>query len=220
MKVVVIGCGRLGSELAYRLYQQGHEVSVVDYALGAFNNLPPDFKGRLVEGDALNRDVLHRAGIEDADGLAAVTSQDSLNLVVGHIARQVFNIPNVVARNYDPQNRPLFEIFGLQVVSSTSWGAQRIEEMIIHPDMRTVFSAGNGEVEIYEIVVPEAWDRKKLGDLLKSQGCTVVALTRAGKAFMPSADTILQSGDILHVSSTSDGIEQLRDRLCIQWEEN
>lgn len=218
MKVVVIGCGRLGSELAYRLYQQGHEVSVVDYALGAFNNLPADFKGRLVEGDALNRDVLHRAGIEDADGLAAVTSQDSLNLVVGHIARQVFNIPNVVARNYDPQNRPLFEIFGLHVVSSTSWGAQRIEEMIIHPDMRTVFSAGNGEVEIYEIIVPEAWDQKRLGDLLKGQGCTVVALTRAGKAFMPSADTILQSGDILHVSSTSDGIEQLRDRICIQRE--
>jgi branched-chain amino acid aminotransferase len=71
MKVIVVGCGRFGSELAYRLYKSGHEVAIVDAIPEAFNILPVDFRGRLIEGDALNQDVLHRAGIEHADALAA-----------------------------------------------------------------------------------------------------------------------------------------------------
>ncbi|NMC80031.1 MAG: TrkA family potassium uptake protein [Chloroflexi bacterium] len=219
MKVIIIGCGRLGTELANRLYRQGHEVSVVDNTASAFNNLPADFEGRLIEGDALNRDVLHRAGMEHAEAVAAVTSQDSLNLAVGHIARSVYNVNTVIARNYSPLNRPLFEVFGLQVVSSTSWGAQRIEEMITHPEVRTVFSAGNGEVEIYEIIVPPEWNQRTLKELLSGQSCSVVAVTRAGKAFIPSPETVFRTGDILHVSSTSDGIENLWERICLKWEE-
>lgn len=219
MKVIIIGCGRLGTELANRLYRQGHEVSVVDNTASAFNNLPADFEGRLIEGDALNRDVLHRAGMEHAEALAAVTSQDSLNLAVGHIARSVYNVNTVIARNYSPLNRSLFEVFGLQVVSSTSWGAQRIEEMITHPEVRTVFSAGNGEVEIYEIIVPPEWNQRTLKELLSGQSCSVVAVTRAGKAFIPSPETVFRTGDILHVSSTSDGIENLWERICLKWEE-
>ncbi len=219
MKVIIIGCGRLGTELANRLYRQGHEVSVVDNTASAFNNLPADFEGRLIEGDALNRDVLHRAGMEHAEALAAVTSQDSLNLAVGHIARSVYNVNTVIARNYSPLNRSLFEVFGLQVVSSTSWGAQRIEEMITHPEVRTVFSAGNGEVEIYEIIVPPEWNQRTLKELLSGQSCSVVAVTRAGKAFIPSPETVFRTGDILHVSSTSDGIESLWERICLKWEE-
>lgn len=219
MKVIIIGCGRLGTELANRLYRQGHEVSVVDNTASAFNNLPADFEGRLIEGDALNRDVLHRAGMEHAEAVAAVTSQDSLNLAVGHIARSVYNVSTVIARNYSPLNRSLFEVFGLQVVSSTSWGAQRIEEMITHPEVRTVFSAGNGEVEIYEIIVPPEWHQRTLKELLSGQSCSVVAVTRAGKAFIPSPETVFRTGDILHVSSTSDGIENLWERICLKWEE-
>jgi trk system potassium uptake protein len=214
MKALVIGCGRLGAELAYRLYQRGHEVSIVDLDETAFAKLPSDFQGRFSEGSALNRDVLRRAGIESCDTVAVVTDSDSLNSVVGHLAKTTFNIHNVVVRNYDPRYRSNQEAFDLQVISALGWGAQRIEEMMYNSDIRAVFSAGNGEVEIYEMAIPENCSGLTVGDLLKTELCIPVAVTRAGKAIMPTLKTALQAGDVLHVSATLDGIETLRDRVC------
>jgi trk system potassium uptake protein TrkA len=136
-----------------------------------------------------------------------------LNAVVAHAARAIFKVPRVVARNYDPRRRPLFEAFGLQVISSTSWGAQRVEELLYHGEVRTIFSAGNGEVEVYEIIVPPAWAGRKLGDLTR-EGVQGVALTRAGRASLPDPETVLEAGDVLNVSATLEGVEWLRARLA------
>jgi len=213
MKVIVVGCGRLGVELISRLCQRGHEVAVIDAVPAAFNSLPADFKGRLVDGDAMSQDVLHRAGVEQAEALAAVTNSDALNAVIGNIARSVYQIPSVVVRNYDPILRPVFEAFDLQVVSSTSWGAQRIEEMIYNAEIHTVLSAGNGEVDIYEMLIPHELNGHKLSELL-IPGCIPVSVTRAGKAFLPDADTTLLDCDILLVSATLEGIEAFRKNLA------
>lgn len=214
MNFIVIGCGRVGSELAYRLYSSGHNTVVVDAKREAFNNLASDFRGRTVEGDVLAESMLERTGIKDVDGLAAVTNSDTLNAVVAHVARTVYEVPIVVARNYDPAMRPVLEAFGLQVVSSTSWGAQRIQELMLDPFFRTIFSAGNGEVEIYEMVVPASWDGHPLAELLRdADGCLPVALTRAGRALLPAADLQLQEGDMLNISATFAGIQFLRKRL-------
>ena len=137
MNIIVVGCGRVGSDLANRLFLAGHRVSIVDRDPLSFRNLPSDFTGRLHEGDALSQDVLVRAGIEHADALAAVTNSDPMNAVVGHVAKVEYSIPIVVARNYDPHFRSLFEEFNLQVVSSASWGAQRIEELLYSETMHT-----------------------------------------------------------------------------------
>ena len=213
MRIVIIGCGRIGAQLAYSLYKRGHQVSVVDENKTSFNNLPPDFKGRTQEGDALNQEVLKRAGIESCDGLAAVTNIDTLNAVVCHIAQKEFNITNVVARNYDPHLRPLFESINVQVVSSSSWGSQRIEELLIDTEGRTVFSAGNGEVEVYEIEIPSTWSGKQISDLILCEDCKWIAITRAGKAFIPNAETIMNKGDILAVAATMEGIQDTRTVL-------
>jgi trk system potassium uptake protein TrkA len=213
MNVIIVGCGRVGAELAFRMYQRGHQVAVIDSAAAAFNNLPPEFQGRIVEGEALNRDVLHRAGIPQADGLAAVTNNDSLNAVVAHVARTTYDVPFVFVRNYDPRWRPMEEAFGLQLVSSSSWGAQRIEELLYHADMRTVYSAGNGEIEVYEFVIPQEGAGHTLRELLVDVPCVPVALTRAGRASLPALETVLEEDDIVNVSATVDGIEAVRQRL-------
>lgn len=212
MKVIVVGCGRMGAELAHRMCSRGHDVAVIDSKEAALNSLPEDFRGRIFEGDPMSQDVLTRAGIETCDALAAITESDSVNLVVGHVARTQFNVPHVVARNFDPINRGLFEAFGLQVVSATGWGAQRLEELMYHEDIRAVFSAGNGEVEIYEIVIPEIWQGKTVQDLVCGS-CIPVSISRGGKAFLPDLDTVMQEDDVLHLSSTLDGIEAVRSRL-------
>lgn len=213
MKAVIIGCGRLGAELANRLFLRGHEVSVVDQNENAFTKLPATFVGRFNEGDAMNRDVLHRAGMEYADTVAVVTDSDVLNGVVGYLARSLYNVPSVVVRNHDPRYRPILEAYGLQVVSAMSWGAQRIEELIYDTDMRAVFSAGNGEVEIYEVSIPEAWQGRAIEDLVAPESAVVVSVTRAGRAMLPQTGMRLAAGDTLHISATLEGIQDLQNRL-------
>jgi trk system potassium uptake protein TrkA len=214
MKVIVVGCGRIGAQLASELCQTGHQVTVLDVVPSAFDNLDPNFRGRTLEGDVLAQDMLRRAGIEQADGLAAVTSSDTLNAVVAHIARTVFHVPNVVARNYEPRWQALYEAFGVQAVGPSSWGAQRMEEMLSDGGVRTVFSAGNGEVEVYEVTIPETWHGRLVGDLVECGGCALVALTRAGKATLPTRDAHLEAGDLLHLSATFEGIEAMRRQLA------
>ncbi|HNS50875.1 MAG TPA: TrkA family potassium uptake protein [Anaerolineae bacterium] len=214
MNLIVVGCGRVGSELAYRLFQRGHQVSVVDSTSAAFRSLPKDFRGRMVEGEVLGQDTLRRAGIKQADGLAAVTNNDSINAVVAHVARTVYGLTNIIVRNYDPRRRPLHEAFGMQVISSTSWGAQRMEELLYQREIHSVFSAGNGEVEVYELAIPKAWHGRTLRELIPSEGCVAVALTRAGSATLPGGETRMEACDVLNVSGTLDGIESLRSRLA------
>lgn len=213
MNIVVVGCGRMGADLAYRLFRQGHQVVVVDQIAAAFGNLHPDFRGRTIEGEVLAQDVLRRVGIDQADGLAAVTNSDSVNAVVAHVARTLYHVPHVVARNYDSRFRALHEAFGLHMVSSTVWGAQRIEELLTHVDVHTVFSAGNGEVEICEFLVPEGWHGRSLAELFPNGRCLPVAVTRAGWARLPTTDMRLETGDVVHMSATAEGIKELRGRL-------
>jgi trk system potassium uptake protein TrkA len=213
MRVVIIGCGRAGAELAHRLSARNHDVVVVDESAAAFGNLRPDFRGRTLEGDVLAEDVLRRAAIERAEGLAAMTNSDSVNAVVAHVARTVFGVENVVVRSYAPSWMPLHEAFGFQVVSSTQWAAQRIEQLLVHGLGRAVFSAGNGEIVVYEVKVPESWHGRGLGELLGRDPCVAVALTRGGRAQLPQASTRMEQGDVLHVGATLEGVEGLTRRL-------
>jgi trk system potassium uptake protein len=214
MNIIVVGCGRMGGELAYRLSQRNHQVVVIDQDPTAFNNMPADFRGRTVEGDMLSQDVWHRAGVDEADGIAVLTNSDSLNVVAGHVARTIYHVPNIIIRNYDPRWRPMQEAFGLQIIGPASWGAQRVEEMLSHADMRAIFSAGNGEVEIYEVTVPDAWNGRRLDEMLAETGCLAVAVSHAGRAALPTPNAMLEVCDVVHVSATAEGIETLRQRLA------
>jgi len=121
----------------------------------------------------------------------------------------------VVVRNYDPSLRPVLEAMGLQAISSTSWGAQRIEELLSGNAVFTVFSAGNGEVEIYEMTIPEMWNGHRLIEIInRTKQCLPVALTRAGRSSLPTDDDLLQTGDVLDVSATMEGIAALRACLA------
>ena len=215
MNFIVVGCGRVGAELAYRLFKNGHQVVVVDNDHKNFNRLYSDFRGRTTEGEALAADTLERAGIEKADGIAIVTNSDTMNAVVGHAVRVHYpNVKQIIVRNYDPAMRDMLEAFGLQIVSSTAWGAERVQELLIDAAFRAVFSAGNGEVEIYEMLIPSHWEGHTLAELMNAcEACIVAALTRAGRAELPSPDAKFKTGDILTVSTTLNGVKSIQARL-------
>jgi len=216
MRLIVVGCGRLGAELAYRLFQHGHDVTVIDQVDAAFDNLHPLFRGRTVEGEVLNQDVLRRAGIERADGLAAVTNSDTLNAVVAHVARTIYHVAHVVARNFNPRWKALHEAFGLQAVSSTIWGAQRIEEMLYEAEVHPVWSSGNGVVDLYEFVVPERYQGRLLHEVLPEAPYVVIACTRGEQPMSPAHEIALEAGDVIYLSPAPEGRDTLRRWLTSQ----
>ncbi|HEX9013675.1 MAG TPA: TrkA family potassium uptake protein [Anaerolineaceae bacterium] len=219
MKVIIVGCGRLGVELATRLYHRKYEITVIDAVPQSFNNLPLDFQGRTNEGDALSRDVLHRAGIEKADALAAVTNQDPLNVVVAHVARVIYRVPNIVVRNYDPHTRSLMEAFGVRLVSSTSWGALRIEEILNQDELHSVFVPGNDGIQVYEYQVSSQWNGKRLANLLLPGSTIPISVSRAGKSIFPDSEMMMETGDIVYFSATTEGYNALRSYLLSLREE-
>ncbi len=200
----------MGAELAYRLYEKKHQVTVIDEMDESFNNLHPSFQGRTIRGEALSQDVLRRAGIEQANGFAAVTNFDAVNAVVAYVARSVYRVANVVSRNYNARYQILHEALGVQMVSSTLWGAQRFEQLLYSADVRPNFSIGHGEVEVYEITVPTAWRGRELQTVKLPEQCLLVALTRGGKAMLPAPKVLLGASDTLHISATIEGIKELR----------
>lgn len=220
MKVLIVGCGRLGSELAHLLYQHGNEVSIIDLEESAFGILKPGFKGHLVTGDACSQDVLKRAGIETSDAVAAVTSSDTINLVIGRVAKEFFNIKNVVARNFEPKVSEIFHLFNLETISGTSWGASRLEEMILNEQFKVIYSFGDGAVDYYQVIVPENWVGKKVKELELTPGEAILAsITRSGRSFIPSMDDQFEVDDHLNFSATHTGIESLRKKLINQEQE-
>src|SRR5438045_9318134 len=121
MHVIVVGCGRVGSELAAELEAQGHTVAVIDKNRNAFRRLPERFTGRAVLGFGFDRDHLEQAGVREAGALAAVTSGDNSNVLTARIARETFQIPNVVARIYDPRRAMIYQRPGIPTVATVAW---------------------------------------------------------------------------------------------------
>jgi trk system potassium uptake protein TrkA len=215
MHLIIVGCGRLGSELAHTVANKGHNVIVIDRNADAFKRLDPEFRGRTIQGDVRDRQVLERAGIEQADGFAAVTPSDEINLVAANAAQDIFNVPNVVARVYDPSHATVFKRAGVQTVISSSWGAHRIEQLLTHPGITELASLGNGEVILVEIQVPAHMIGNPIADLIGTCACIPAALVRGGHAELVKLDTTLEDGDLLILSILSSNLPQLED--VIEW---
>ncbi|MGB9723058.1 MAG: NAD-binding protein [Chloroflexia bacterium] len=130
MKVVILGCGRLGAYLARRLVSQGHEVTVIDHDSAALARLGDDFPGRTVVGTGIDEDVLRRAGIEEADAFVAATNWDNTNVMAAQVAREIFGVPRAICRLYDPLREEFYHSLGLETICPTLWGAERIEEIL------------------------------------------------------------------------------------------
>jgi trk system potassium uptake protein TrkA len=131
---LIVGCGRLGGSLATRLVASGHEVVVLDPDRRNFEaNLPRGFKGRTVEGLAIDNDVLRRAGITQATGVAAVAREESTNIMVADVAKKIFGIARVVVRIGEPRMAALYRASGFIVISPVAEGSVALEAALAKP---------------------------------------------------------------------------------------
>ncbi len=212
MRYIIIGCGRMGSGLAQSLSLRGHSVTVVDKTPAAFERLGPSFKGQTVVGVGFDRDVLIKAGIERADGLAAVTESDEANVVAARLASQIFRVPKVVARLYDPRKAEIYRRLGLQTISTTTWGINRIANLLSYTHVGATTSI-TAELDLVEIEVPPLLVGRPVRDLSVPGEIRVIAIVRAGKSFLCGLDTLFEQGDLVELAVLSSSAERLKKLL-------
>ncbi|MBW3611920.1 MAG: TrkA family potassium uptake protein [Actinobacteria bacterium] len=214
MHVVVVGCGRVGSQLAALASAEGHSVGIIDKREAAFVRLPSDFAGRSVTGFGFDRDRLVEAGIEEADALAAVTSGDNSNIVVARIARETFGIERVVARIYDPGRAAIYARLGIPTVATVAWTTDQALRKLLPAEARTEWTDPSGRVCMVEHDLPLAWAGRPLRDLDEAGRWRLAAVTRAGQALVPGPDLVGQEGDVLLFSAAVGQISALEKRLA------
>ena len=130
MKILIMGCGRVGARLASLLDEDGHEVTILDNDTYSFRRLPPSFGGTALFGNGIDEEALKKAGIEETDVFVAVTQGDNRNVMACQVAKHVFKVPRVVCRIYDPLREEMYSALGLETISPTKVFAQLLREKI------------------------------------------------------------------------------------------
>lgn len=204
--VVIMGCGRVGASLAWALVRVGHEVAVIDRDPDAFRRLGPDFAGERVLGVGFDRDVLLRAGIERADALAAVSSGDNSNIIAARVAREMFDVPRVVARIYDAKRAAVYERLGIPTIATVPWTTDRFLRALVGESDATTWRDPTGSVAVTQLTLHEQWYGRAAADLEKAVRGRVAFLIRFGQGILPTGKTIIQADDAVYVAVPSGSV--------------
>jgi trk system potassium uptake protein TrkA len=200
MKVIVVGCGKMGSGLALELVKKGHTVTVVGSSAEEFALLGKAFKGETIVGVAFDKQILEQAGIERTDAIVACTKSDETNALIGRISRNTYRVPRVISRLYDPRKAEIYRSLGIQTISATEWGVRHAIELLSYDQLDVVTALGNGGVDIIRVETSEMLVGKKLADLTVVGEFHVVAVSRQNQTFLPTLGTQLQKGDVIYCS--------------------
>lgn len=214
MHIVVVGCGRVGSELAIELEGQGHSVAIIDKSKTSFRKLPPRWTGRAVLGYGFDREHLEQAGISEAGALAAVTRGDNTNIVSARVAKEHYGVANVVVRIYDPRRAVIFERLGIPTVASVRWATDQAMRRLFPEEKHTDWVDATGKLALVEYGVPEDIVGLHVDSLLTNAHIRLVGITRAGKAAIATEGQIVQEGDTLHLAVAPDIAAELKPRVA------
>lgn len=203
MRVVVMGCGRVGAGLADGLARVGHEVAVIDRDESAFARLSADFPGERILGMGFDRDVLLKAGIQDAGAFAAVSSGDNSNIISARLARETFGVQRVVARIYDAKRAAVYERLGIPTVATVPWTTDRLLSLLTRESETAKWRDPTGNVAVAEILLHDDWFGHRVTDLEAVTGARVAFLIRFGAGVLPDAKTVIQASDQVYVAAVS-----------------
>lgn len=195
MNVIVVGCGRVGSQLATLLSVDGHNVTVIDKEADSFRRLGTTFNGVTIRGLGFDEDVLAEAGIDEADAFAAVTNLDNTNLMAAEVARKIFGVKHVVARLYNPQRERTYQQLDLDYVCGTTLVAENLLDKIQSGHGHHVF--GFGDVEFVEFKLKDSYDGARIREIEREHEVRVVAVGRGRQTFVPQPESLLSAGDVV-----------------------
>ncbi|MFI1163493.1 potassium channel family protein [Streptomyces sp. NPDC020801] len=213
MRVVIAGCGRVGSVLAAQLARESHDVRVIDRDRGGRRRLPPGFPGQFHLGNGFSRSVLERAGIAHSDALVAATCGDNSNLVIARTAKEIFRVPTVLARVHDPRRAGLYEGLGIPTISDVTWAVNRIHQMLLHRHLVPDVAFGNGETLLVRSAVPGYLAGRKLSEFEVEGEIRVVEVTRDGHSLIPRQTATAAPGDVVTFAVAARSLHRLRGFL-------
>ncbi len=211
MKVIIGGCGRVGSMLALRFEAEGYDVAVIDRDPAVLLPLSKQLKGRTIRGLIFDRDALDQAGIAECDVFVAVTSGDNSNVVAATLAKNIFGVPQVMARIYDPRRAEIYRRLGIPTVSSVTWAVNEILSLLMHPTLTRDATLGNGEVSLVRLAVDADMAGMTVAGLGRAGRIRPVAVVRDGRAFLPQAEELIAAGDLVELAVSTEGLGELRD---------
>ncbi len=209
--IVIMGCGRVGALLARGLEHRDHSVAVIDIMQDAFRRLGPQFQGKTVKGVGFDRQVLVRAGIERADGFAAVSSGDNSNILAARVVRETFGVHNVVARIYDQGRAEVYERLGIPSVATVRWTADQILRRLLPSGSEPQWRDPSGAVRLVEVYVHSGWVGRTIAAMEAAGRCKIPFLTRFGSGMVPQGSTVLQDGDLVYAAVTNDQVGDVED---------
>src|SRR4030042_1772600 len=213
MKILVIGCGRVGSYLAELLNSEDHNVAVIDRDINSFDRLSSGFKGQCIHGDALDRDILNKANIQNADALASVTNSDSLNATIAMIAKKKFLVPKIAIRVFDPSDAEVYRKLGISIISPTEWAANFIRDVLVHPELHPKLTIGSGDVQIVELVVPHALVGSPIDHVNIPQQVRTIAVVRQGRAIIPYDGMMFADNDFLTLAVSTLAMKRVEELM-------
>jgi len=207
--IVIMGCGRVGSTLAHILEAQGHSVAIIDQDREAFRKLRSGFKGKRVVGSGFDQDVLREAGIEEADGFAAVSSGDNSNVISARVVRESFGVERVVARIYDPRRAEVYQRLGIPTVATVRWTADQILRRLLPEGSEPLWRDPTGAIVLAEVAYSQDWVGEKVNALEEAARTRVAFVSRLGEAMLPGPGTVIQEGDVVHVIAAENDLERI-----------
>lgn len=216
MKIIIMGCGRVGSQVSLLLVTHGHEVTVIDHDANALARLGSEFKGKVVRGLGFDRNALLEAGVETAEGFVAASSSDNANIVAARVARNIFRVPRVVARLYDPVRAEVYQRLGLTTISSTAWGAERIVEVVTHADLDVLHVFRDGGTTMVRIEAPARLKGHRVAQMNIPGEVAITAITRNDHTFIPVSGTEFQEGDIIYLAIIPSSMVRLEELLGLE----
>lgn len=196
MYVIIVGCGRVGSELANLLQNEGHNVVIIDKSPKSFQRLGSKFNGVTLAGNGFDIELLKEAGVEKADAFCVVTNGDNTNIMAAQVAKKIFNVPKVIARIYDPTRAHIYKHLGLDVISGTILFAAMLRDKIIESHF-TGYLIETGELGVIEIPVKTDFIGKKVSEVNIPDEFLVATIVRKKDTIIPRQDTVLGKGDLM-----------------------
>lgn len=214
MRVIIVGCGRVGSELTIQLGKAGHDVTIVDKRPSAFDRLPPGFEARTLVGLGFDRELLVEAGVKEADAFISVTNGDNSNIVSARVAREYFHVPKVIARIYDPRRAEIYERLNIPTVATTTWGVKQILLMLSHEREEIKESLAGGDLFRMRLEIAPHLVGKPVRALNVEGKILVAGVDRGGHGFIPVASSSFQEGDVVHLILHKDAVDLLDEMLA------
>lgn len=216
MYIVIGGCGRVGSQLAKNLDEQGHSVVVIDKDPESRRRLGSSFSGQFIVGNVFDVDDLISAGIEEADVFCALTNLDNTNIMACQVAKKIFNVPEVIGRLYNPERLSTYQKLGLEMVCGTSLLVTELKNRVLTQGYDTIETLPSNDIEIIKVVVGKRADGKKISGLKIKNTSLPVAIIRDGQGIIPDDEFTLKENDIAYFSVRVSSLPLFLERLGIK----